>query len=46
MDFGPEKQGQIIMHYFTRKVLQAKPASDYAPWEKFALYVQSHPQVA
>ena len=46
MDFGPEQQGQIMMHYFARRVLLAKPQSDYAPWEKFALYVQSHPQVA
>jgi hypothetical protein len=46
MDFGPEQQGQILMHYFVRKVLLGKPQPDYAPWEKFALYVQSHPQVA
>jgi hypothetical protein len=46
MDFGPEQQGQILMHYFARKVLMGKPQSDYAPWEKFSTYVQSHPQVA
>jgi hypothetical protein len=46
MDFGPEQQGQIMMHYFARRVLLNNPQSDYAPWEKFALYVQSHPQVA
>jgi hypothetical protein len=46
MDFGPEQQGQIMMHYFARRVLLNNPESDYAPWEKFALYVQSHPQVA
>jgi hypothetical protein len=34
------------MHYFVRKVLQGRPVSDYTNWEKFALYVQSHPQVA
>jgi hypothetical protein len=46
MDFPPEQQGQIMMHYFARKVLLSRPQSDYAPWEKFALYVQTHPQVA
>jgi hypothetical protein len=46
MDFGPEMQGQIMMHYFARKVLLGRPQSDYAPWEKFVTYVQSHPQVA
>jgi hypothetical protein len=46
MDFTPEQQGQIMMHYFARRVLLNRPQSDYAPWEKFATYVQSHPQVA
>jgi hypothetical protein len=46
MDFGPEMQGQIMMHYFTRKVLLGQAQSLYAPWEKFALFVQSNPQVA
>jgi len=46
MDFPPEQQGQIMMHYFTRRVLLNQPQSDYAPWEKFATFVQTHPQVA
>jgi hypothetical protein len=46
MDFGPEMQGQVIMHYFTRRVLLGRPQNDYADWEKFALFVQTHPQVA
>jgi hypothetical protein len=32
MDFPPEQQGQIMMHYFVRKELLGKPQSDYAPW--------------
>ena len=35
-----------MMHYFTRKVLLGQAQSLYAPWEKFALFVQSNPQVA
>jgi hypothetical protein len=46
MDFNPEQQGQIVMHYFTRKVLLGKPQSDYAPWEKFVTWLQANPQVA
>ena len=30
MDFGPEMQGQMMMHYFTRKVLLGRPQNDYA----------------
>jgi hypothetical protein len=45
MDFNPEAQGQIMMHYFTRRVLLGQPAADYAAWEKFATFVQTHPQV-
>jgi len=46
MSFTPEQQGQIMMHYFVRKELLGRPQSDYAPWEKFVTYVQTHPQVA
>jgi hypothetical protein len=46
MSFPPEQQGQIMMHYFVRKELLSKPPSDYAPWEKFVTWVQTHPQVA
>jgi hypothetical protein len=46
MDFTPEQQGQIVMHYFTRRVLLGRPQTDYAPWEKFVTFVQTHPQVA
>ena len=46
MEFTPEQQGQIMMHYFVRKELLGKPQSDYAPWEKFADWVRSHPQAA
>ena len=46
MDFTPEQQGQIMMQYFVRRVLLARPATDYAPWQKFVTFVQSHPQVA
>jgi hypothetical protein len=34
------------MHYFTRRVLLGRPQTDYAPWEKFVTFVQTHPQVA
>jgi hypothetical protein len=30
--FNPEQQGQIIMHYFVRKVLLNRAPADYAPW--------------
>ena len=33
MDFQPEQQGQIMMHYFARRVLLSRPPADYAPWE-------------
>jgi len=45
MDFTPEQQGQIMMQYFVRRVLQGRPAAEYAPWQKFVSFVQSHPQV-
>jgi len=34
-----------VMNGF-RKELLGKPQSDYAPWEKFADWVRSHPQAA
>lgn len=46
MEFGPEQQGQIMMHYFVRRVLLSQPASDYAPWQPYVDFVQTHPQVA
>jgi hypothetical protein len=46
MDFGPEQQGQIMMQYFVRKVLRGESSPALDPWQKFATYVQTHPQVA
>ncbi|HTD89750.1 MAG TPA: hypothetical protein VK663_03745, partial [Burkholderiales bacterium] len=46
MDFTPEQQGQIMMHYFVRRTLLGRTPENYAPWQKFVTYVQSHPQVA
>ena len=46
MDFSPEQQGQIMMQYFTRRVLLGRTPADYAPWQKYVDFVQSHPQVA
>ena len=34
------------MHYFVRKELLGKSQTDYAPWEKFVTWLQTHPQVA
>jgi hypothetical protein len=34
------------MHAFVRRVLLGRPESDYAPWQKFADFAASHPQVA
>jgi hypothetical protein len=39
--FNPEQQGQIIMHYFVRKVLLARPQTDYAAWEPYANIVKN-----
>jgi len=46
MGFNPERQGQIMMHYFVRRVLLNQAPATYAPWQTFATFVQSHPQVA
>ena len=46
MHFEPEQQGQIMMHWFVRKVLLGRPDADVAPWQKFVTWVQAHPQVA
>jgi hypothetical protein len=46
MEFSPEQQGQIMMQYFVRRELLQRPPANYAPWQKFVNFVQSHPQVA
>jgi hypothetical protein len=46
MDFNPEQQGQIMMHYFVRRVLQTPPAPELAPWQKFVDWVHTHPNPA
>jgi len=46
MDFTPEQQGQIMMQYFARRVLLGRTPANYAPWQTFVDFVQSHPQVA
>ena len=33
--FNPEQQGQIVMHYYVRKVLLNRPAADWAPWQPY-----------
>jgi hypothetical protein len=36
-DFNEEQQGQIVMHYFTRRFLLNQTAADYAEWKRYAL---------
>jgi len=33
--FNPEQQGQIVMHYYVRKVLLGQPPADYAAWAPY-----------
>jgi hypothetical protein len=44
--FNPEQQGQIMMHYFVRRVLLNQTPAQYAPWQPYVDFVQSHPPVA
>jgi hypothetical protein len=44
--FNPEQQGQIMMHYFVRRVLLNQTPAQYAPWQTYVDFVQSHPPVA
>jgi hypothetical protein len=44
--FNPEQQGQIMMHYFVRRVLLNQTPAQYAPWQLYVDFVQSHPPVA
>lgn len=46
MSFNPEQQGQIMMHYFVRKVILNQTAAQVKPWQTYVDFVQSHPQVA
>ncbi|MBW3593712.1 MAG: hypothetical protein KY396_08460, partial [Actinobacteria bacterium] len=39
--FNREQQGQILMHYFVRRVLLNRPASDYAPWQPYVDVVRA-----
>ncbi|HZZ97066.1 MAG TPA: hypothetical protein VFE19_08625, partial [Jatrophihabitantaceae bacterium] len=39
--FNPEQQGQIIMHFFVRKVLLNRAAADYAAWVPYDQVVQA-----
>lgn len=39
--FNPEQQGQILMHYYVRRVLLARPETDYAPWQPYVDVVQA-----
>jgi hypothetical protein len=37
--FNREQQGQILMHYFVRRVLLNEPVADYAPWQGYVDFV-------
>ena len=39
--FNPEQQGQIVMHYYVRKVLLGRPAADWAPWQPYVDVVRA-----
>jgi hypothetical protein len=39
--FNREQQGQITMHYFVRRVLQGRPAADFAAWQPYIDVVQA-----
>ena len=39
--FNREQQGQILMHYFVRKVLLNRPQADWAPWQPYVDFVQA-----
>jgi hypothetical protein len=39
--FNREQQGQILMHYFVRKVLLTRPQADWAPWQPYVDFVQA-----
>ena len=39
--FNPEQQGQILMHYYVRRVLLGRPEADYAPWQPYVDAVQA-----
>jgi hypothetical protein len=39
--FNREQQGQILMHWFVRAVLQARPAADVAAWEPYVQAVRA-----
>ena len=39
--FNREQQGQITMHYFVRRVLQGRPAAEYAAWQPYIDVVQA-----
>ena len=45
-EFNPEQQGQIMMHYFVRRVLLNQSQNQYAPWEVYVNFVRNNPQVA
>jgi hypothetical protein len=40
-EFNREQQGQILMHYFVRKVLLNRPAADFEPWQDYVDFVQA-----
>ena len=44
--FNPEQQGQIMMHYFVRRHLLGQTPAQYAAWQPYVDFVQSHPPVA
>jgi hypothetical protein len=44
--FNPEQQGQIMMHYFVRRVLLNQAPAQYAAWQPYVDFVHSHPPVA
>jgi hypothetical protein len=44
--FNPEQQGQIMMHYFVRRHLLNQTPAQYAAWQPYVDFVQSHPPVA
>jgi len=38
---NPEMQAQVIMHWYVRKVLQARPDPDVAPWQPYVEIVRA-----